>query len=389
MRNGGVWNARSRRGVVKAGGVVLAAAALVGTVGSPASAAQKGIDPAERRAGLRAVVEGGEASWSLGRIVEDGRTSWKGSAGVADRRGGAPADPDGRFRIGSITKTFTATVVLQLVGEGRIGLEDPVETHLPGVVPDGERITVRQLLNHTSGLFNYTDAPEHNMPVEEWVRAGRWQSYSAAGIVADAVGRAPYFPPGKGWKYSNTNYLLAGMLIERVTGRSWNKEVERRIARPLKLRDTTMPGTSVRIGGTHARNYTKLAGGPVDTTLLNPSEAGAGGAGVSTTADLARFHSALFKGELLRPAELREMKRTVKTDQGVRYGLGVQRLDNLNSLGCGEVWGHAGGIHGSVAFFFGDARGERQAVTSASLYGKPDLGALVGRMNKAVACSAS
>ncbi|MEU0687838.1 serine hydrolase domain-containing protein [Streptomyces uncialis] len=413
-------NALSRRGATRAGVLMLATAGLVGTLapqapaasaasatptavasgavasGAPASDAAApvrtvGVDPAERLRVLRTVVDSGAATWDMARIVEGGRTVWKGAAGTAVRGTGRQVDPDGRFRIGSITKTFTATVVLQLVGEGRMALDEPVETYLPGVLPDGRRITVRQLLNHTSGLYDYTDDPRY-VPVDDaglsrWVRSDRWRTYSAGRMVAEAVGRDPHFPPGQGWRYSNTNYLVAGMLVQRVTGRTWNQEVERRIVRPLGLRDTSMPASSPLIRGPHARNYTRLPSGPVDTTRLNPSVAGAGGAGISSTADLARFHSALFRGTLLRPAELTEMKRTVPTGLGVRYGLGVQRLDSLDGLGCGPLWGHAGGIHGSAANLFGDADGHRQGVTAVSLYGRADTNAIVTRMNEAVACT--
>ncbi|MFI6528340.1 serine hydrolase domain-containing protein [Streptomyces uncialis] len=400
-------NPMSRRAATRAGVLMLATAGLVGTLapqapaapatttavapGAGAPARVTGVDPAERLRVLRTVVDSGAATWDMARIVEGGRTVWKGAAGTAVRGTGRQVDPDGRFRIGSITKTFTATVVLQLVGEGRITLDEPVETYLPGVLPDGDRITVRQLLNHTSGLYDYTDDPRY-VPVDDaglarWVRTDRWRTYSAATMVAEASERAPHFPPGQGWRYSNTNYLVAGMLVQRVTGRTWNQEVERRIVRPLRLRDTSMPSASPLIRGPHARNYTRLPSGPVDTTELNPSVAGAGGAGVSSTADLARFHSALFRGTLLRPVELTEMKRTVPTGLGVRYGLGIQRLDSLDGLGCGPLWGHAGGIHGSAAYLFGDTDGHRQGVTAVSLYGRADTNAIVTRLNEAVACT--
>ncbi|MBP0448598.1 beta-lactamase family protein [Kitasatospora sp. RG8] len=336
---------------------------------------------------LQAVVDSGAVTWDLARVVADGRTVWKGAAGVSDLSGRRPVDPDGRFRIGSITKTFTATVVLQLVGEGRIRLDAPVETYLPGVVPNGAGISVRQLLNHTSGLFNYNDLPEY-VPVDqaglaEWVRVGRWRTFSAPAIVADATSHAPYFAPGRDFHYSNTNYLLAGMLIERTTGRSWNEEVERRIIRPLGLRDTSMPTTSPLLTGPHAHQYLVLASGPVDATLMNPSLAGAAGAGISTAADLARFQSALLGGGLLRPAELAEMKRTVDTHFGVAYGLGLMRFD---VVGCGELWGHLGGIRGNVSYFFGDPAGRRQVVTAGGLYGQVDSSEVFTDLNRAAAC---
>ncbi|MFI5619620.1 serine hydrolase domain-containing protein [Streptomyces sp. NPDC051567] len=395
MNNDRPWHVLSRRTATGAVAAVLATAGLVGAVAptavaAPASAAApvRGTpDPAARQGELRKVTDGKEATAALGRVVENGRTTWKGRAGVSDLNTSAPVDTDGRFRIGSITKTFTATTVLQLVGEGRIGLDEAIGTYLPGVVPGGDGITVRQILNHTSGIYSYTDDPTYHSGSEEWVKTGRWRAHSAQEIVAEAVKHPPYFAPGQGWHYSNTNYTLAGMLIERVTGRSWNEEVERRIVRPLHLKDTSMPGTSPFLRGAYARSYTKLASGPVDTTLINPSVAGAGGAGISSTADLARFHSALLRGKLLRPAELTEMKRTVETGLGVAYGLGIQRLDVLDNLGCGKLWGHAGGIQGNVAYVFGDAEGRRQGVTAAALYGDADAGAVIAQANKSVACT--
>ncbi|MEO3974097.1 serine hydrolase domain-containing protein [Streptomyces sp. CAU 1734] len=395
MKNARPRNALPRRVAIRAGAAVLAAAALSVTItpsaaaapaaAATAAAAERGADGA-RLAALRSLTDSRAATWGQARIVENGRTVWKGTAGVSRLGTGAPVNPDGRFRIGSITKTFTATAVLQLVGEGRIGLDDPVENHLPGVLPNGGGITVRQLLNHTSGLHDYTENPKYGYGSERWVRIDRWLSHSAKGIVAEATAKPPYFAPGEGWRYSNTNYTVAGMLIEKVTGRPWNKEVERRIVHPLGLRGTSMPHTSPLLPGPHARSYTELPSGPADTTLINPSVAGAGGAGISTTADLARFHSALLGGRLLRPAELTEMKRTVDTRLGIEYGLGIQRMDDLDHLGCGKVWGHGGFIQGNLAYLFGDEQGRRQSVSAAGLYGKQDLTAVGKKLSETGKC---
>ena len=165
-----------------------------------------------------------------------------------------PVPVHGRFRVGSITKTFVATVVLQLVGEGRLRLDDPVERWLPGVVPDGHRITVRQLLNHTSGFYDYLHTLP--MPPAQEFLDNRWRTWTAAELVQRAVAHPPTFePPGSAYAYSNTNYLLLGQIVEKVTGRSYGKEIERRIIRPLRLPGTSMPGTSPWIRGPHPHGY--------------------------------------------------------------------------------------------------------------------------------------
>ncbi|WP_081239602.1 serine hydrolase domain-containing protein [Streptomyces viridosporus] len=275
------------------------------------------------------------------------------TAGVADRRTGRAVHPRDKFRIASATKTFVSTVVLQLVGEGRLSLDDTVEALLPGVVTgngnDGSRITVRQLLNHTSGLFNYTaDFPAFTDAAA--FRAGRFDTWTDSRLVAIAMRHAPNFEPGTRWEYSNTNYTLAGMIIEKTTGHSWQREVTRRIIRPLDLRDTSAPVTHPAIPGRHLRGYSAFGGDrPIDVTLLNPSGAGAAGGMISTTADLTRFYSALMRGRLLAPAELTEMKTTVRAEEldvvwpGARYGLGLMRVD----LTCGgSYYSHAGDIPG-------------------------------------------
>ncbi|MGO4428014.1 serine hydrolase domain-containing protein, partial [Streptomyces sp. MCAF7] len=179
-------------------------------------------------------------------------------AGTAERGTGRPMPRNGRFRIGSAAKTFTATVVLQLVGEGRMSLEDTVEQWLPGVVRgndnDGSQITVRQLLQHTSGIRDVLpEIPALNSA--DGYRAERFRTYTPAELVRLAIQHPPNFSPGAGWSYSNTNYVLAAMIIHEVTGRSWVQEVNDRIIRPLGLRDTSTPGAFPFILGPHAHSY--------------------------------------------------------------------------------------------------------------------------------------
>ncbi|MGK4584369.1 serine hydrolase domain-containing protein [Kitasatospora sp. HPMI-4] len=363
------------RGVgVRAAIGVLAGATVVGVVAptalaatpAPAQLSAAPANPAldqELQAALDGAVAGQGNSAALAAVRVDGRTAWKGSAGVADLATGAPVNADGGFRIGSVTKTFVATVVLQLVGEHRVVLDDPIERYLPGVVPNGEHITVRQLLNHTSGIYNYLQDPR--LAVTSADDMWKWRKdYQPRGIVDIATSHAPNFEPGTKWSYSNTNYILAGMLIQQVTGHSWAEEVEHRIIRPLGLHHTSMPDTSTAIPGPHAHGYFKTPSGPVDVTVMNPSIAFSAGAGISTTADLARFNAALLGGRLLRPAELVEMKRTVQAAPGFDYGLGLFRVHST----CGELWGHDGGTPGFDTVVFGDPQARHQIVVSYNPY---------------------
>ncbi|MFF7455103.1 serine hydrolase domain-containing protein [Kitasatospora sp. NPDC008115] len=352
---------------MRAAAVALAGATVVTLAPAAVAAPRSGVDA---QAELRAFIADGSSTAAFAEVRQDGRRIWRGAAGTSDLATGQPVRSDGRFRIGSVTKAFVSTVVLQLVAEGRLRLDDPVERHLPGLVPNGDAISVRQLLNHTSGLFDYLEDPQFffrdEASLRDWVHgASRWQDYRPEQLAAVGVAHAPYFAPGQGWRYSNTNYVLAGMLIRKLTGNSWQREVERRIVRPLHLDDTAFPGSETGVRGPHAHAYAKLAEGPADITRLNPTVADAAGNGISTPADLNRFHTALFGGKLLRPAEQAELKRTVPTGSGhSSYGLGVAQAD----FGCGPLWGHDGGIPGWGTLLFGTADGKRQVALSYNPY---------------------
>jgi len=318
--------------------------------------------------------------------------SWKGTAGVADLRTGRERLPQDRYRVGSITKTFVATVLLQLEAEGRLSLDDTVEEWLPGLVRghghDGRRITLRQLLNHTSGIYNYTaDKGFQDKVFGDGFFQHRYDTWQPRQLVALAMGHRPDFPPGTDWNYSNTNFILAGMVVEKATWRSYGQEIGRRILRPLALRATSVPGTDARMPSPSGRAYSKLSEDPKakihDVTELNPSAAWAAGEMVSDSADLQRFYRALMKGQLLPRQQLKEMTTTVAMDPknpDARYGLGVM----WSRLSCGtEVWGHGGGIHGSSSGavttrdashslalnFNGDWSGETGAVVEAEFCG--------------------
>jgi D-alanyl-D-alanine carboxypeptidase len=303
------------------------------------------------------------------------------TTGVSDTATGRAARVTDKFRIASSTKAFVSTVMLQLVGEGRVSLDDTVEHWLPGVVDgngnDGNAITVRQLLNHTSGLFNYTaDFPA--ITTAAGFEADRYTTWTPRQLVGIAMRHAPDFAPGTQWEYSNTNYILAGMIVQKATGHTWQQEVTRRIIRPLSLRDTSAPDTSARISGQHLHGYSDFGeGGPViDVTDFNPSAAGSAGAMISTTGDLTRFFSALLGGKLLRPAQLAEMKTTVRAASldpvwpGARYGLGLMEIP----LTCGGVYySHAGDLSGYTTRDGVSADGRHAVVLEATGDGASDL----------------
>ena len=187
-------------------------------------------DPAALQRQLDGVVEAGTPG--VVALVRTGQQTWQGASGLGNLAAKRPARAGDRFRIGSVTKSFVATVALQLVGEDKFGLDDPLARWLPGLVPNGDDITVRQLLNHTSGLYDYTDdLPEPPRP------------FQPRQLVAIATGHRPLFVAGKRFSYSNTNYILAGLVIERVTGQRLATQLQQRIVGPLSLGDTEFPAT--------------------------------------------------------------------------------------------------------------------------------------------------
>ncbi|MEV7653358.1 serine hydrolase domain-containing protein [Streptomyces anulatus] len=283
-----------------------------------------------------------------GALVEtrDRRGSTVLTDGVADVERRTPLDPDSRFRIGSMTKTFTAAALLRLVEEERVHLDARVERYLPGVVRghgnDGRRITVRQLLQHTSGLPDFLDHLDPRDIVKDPL-AHR----DPLDLVNIALAHPPEFDPGAGWSYSNTGYLLVGMVIERVTGNTYAEEIQRSVIEPLCLGETSVPGDDPAIPGPHPRGYARPGDDAplLDVTAVNPSVGGAAGGIISSGSDVNRFLGALVGGDLLRPAQLREMMRTRPTggSDGRRYGLGLESKPLPRG---GRYWGHTGDFLG-------------------------------------------
>ncbi|GAA4196152.1 serine hydrolase domain-containing protein [Streptosporangium oxazolinicum] len=331
-------------------GLLVAVLTVTGTaMMNPASAADRDRGHREIQRVLDQAVAGGGGPGMVAELRDARTKPWFGTAGVADMTTGRKRHPGEHFRIGSLTKAFTGTVVLQLAAEGRLALDDTVATWLPGVVEehlgaDGTAITIRRLLNHTSGLPDAILGQEPPRPEE----------------------------PGTRFIYSKVNYNLAGMIVERATGAPLAEAIEHRIARPLHLGGTYLPGTEeTTIRGPHARHYSTLGEtGPGanihDVTEMDVSWAGAAGGMISTTSDLHRFLSALLGGRLLPPAQQEEMFTTVSTEGSdwvpdTGYGLGVysQRLP------CGvTVWGGGGFIQGSMSYAMGDRQGTRTLVSN-------------------------
>jgi D-alanyl-D-alanine carboxypeptidase len=277
-------------------------------------------------------------------------------AGLADKATGQLMEPQDHVHIGSITKTFVATVVLQLAAEGRLSLNDSVQKWLPGVITGHgyhpAQITIRQLLQQTSGIRDYTSYPGFLTP-QSLERT--WQPRQLVDLAL-RLG-----PPVHGWLYSNTNYILLGMIIQKVTGHSPITEIRCRILAPLGLHGTSFPLTSTQIPAPYAHGYY----GPIDVThLVNPSAAWTAGAMISTVDDVARFYRALLTGRLLPPEQERELLTTIPVDDpgelfAEHYGLGIYRVQ----LPCGTAWGHDGGYPGGFkTYAYTSPDGSRQAV---------------------------
>ncbi|GAA1602601.1 serine hydrolase domain-containing protein [Kribbella sancticallisti] len=367
-------------------GTALAGILTVTLMAAPAPALAVDMDEAhgnlterqELQRELDAVVAAGATS-ATAEITSIGQ-HLRASSGPAELGSNRPVPPQGRFRIGSESKTFIATVVLQLVAERRLQLDDTVESRLPGVVPQGDRITVRQLLNHSSGLFEVL-ATLPSPRSEEFLEL-RWRTWTTAELVARATAKPLLFDPGTKTKYNNTGYLLLGMLIERLTGNSYAHEIEKRIIRPLRLHATSLPGTDPAIRGPHAHGYLPIErdGKPqlLDITKINPSIMNAGGDMISTTRDLNRFFAALLGGRLLPGHLMREMQ-TPALDS--KFGLGIIRL----SLPCGTAWGKDGDAPGYSSTTFVSPRRDRQVTVSVT-WGAGDHGDAVDALVKAELC---
>jgi D-alanyl-D-alanine carboxypeptidase len=369
IETGGICKPRvwRRAGVAALASTLLTGAVLPGAavadsrVVSEAVAAQ---DRPDLQEAIQAIVDSGITGVQL--RVHDQRSHWVGSAGQRKLDETAKPPTDGRFRVGSVTKTFTATLMLQLVAEGKIELDVPAADYLPQYGVD-RRITVRMLLQHTSGLFNFTGeyypdgtvVPGIPWSGKEWVD-NRFHTYQPEELVRFALSKPARFAPGTAWSYSNTNYVLARLLIEKVTGSTYAEAMQQRLLRPLGLRGTSAPGTSPAILGPHAHGYYRYQDAgqwkTVDIARQNPSWISSAGDMISTTQDLHTFFSALLGGRLLPAPLLAEM---LTPHPASDYGLGVFTLRPDSNCSGTTLINHNGGVQGYATAMYSTPDGSR------------------------------
>lgn len=294
-----------------------------------------------------------EASAFLVRLTgPDGTRTF--CSGTADLDTGAPLHAGQHFRIGGVTKTFLAVAVLSLVAEGRIELDEPVERRLPGLLP--ATVTVRSLLDHTSGLVDESDVRYNDTA---WFLRHRFDTFTPDQLLARARSRPLTFPTGTRQQITRANYVALGMLVEQVTGRSYAEVIRDRVLRPVGLDHTYLPGDSPELPAPFVRGYDD----GVDVTRHSPSLHGAAGEMVSTVADLDRFLRALTAGDLLSSDIVREMYRVpdVPYAKGGRAFCGAG-LDSVTLPGDVTVWGMVGVVHGYLAGIVVGATPERRLV---------------------------
>jgi len=340
-----------------AAAIVVMLSVLAAGARSPALARERAPAQSPFQAAIQQLVADGVPG-AIG-YARDGGTVTVAASGLADLATKTPIAVGDRVRVGSLTKTFVATVVLQLAAEHLLSISDTVSRWLPGLVPGGAGITIRELLQHTSGIYSYTNDPGFlqalfSDPTRVW---------RPAELVRIAVAHPPVFPPGTSLAYSNTDYVLLGMIIQAATGHPVGQQLQARIFTPLGLRDTYLPYANPHLRTPYAHGYLlgqPGATGPADATVFGPSWAGAAGGIVSTAADLARFYTALLSGKLLPAAQLQQMMTTIPIPmgQGVGYGLGVESVP----LPCGTAWGHTGDFPGYFGNAFTTTGGSSQAV---------------------------
>ena len=281
-----------------------------------------------------------------------------GLAGYADRAAHVTMRAADRYRIASVSKAFVSVVILQLEAEGKLDIDDPVEKWLPALVPNGGSITLRELLNHTSGLFDYTA----DVAFGNTILANPGRLWTPRELLAYGFAHTPLFAPGTNYSYSNTNYILLGLVTEAVTAKSLGQSLQERIFTPLGLTATSLP-LDIALDATFVHGYVKLGTAPLldVTPLLSPSYAWAAGGIVSNARDVTTFYRGLLTGKLLPRTQLDEMEKP--SSVAGTYGLGI---DN-SFVTCGRTFGHNGDIPGWRNEVLATANGKRQAVVMVNV----------------------
>ncbi|WP_328388702.1 beta-lactamase family protein [Streptomyces sp. NBC_00400] len=329
-------------------GALAATAPVAPASGRTAAAASlPPLDPQALRASLTGLPEG-EVTGALLQVRGSG-DAWTGTSGVADIATRAPVNPRSYFRIGSISKVFTATVMLQLAAEGRVDLEAPARRSLPDLIPAAFKdVTIRQLLDHTSGLPP-ADAALDGDGTNEWFVGHRFRSWTPAEVVGAALRQPPQSPPGRVQQYNGINYFIAGLIVEKATGHSYAHEVRTRLTRPPGLRHTYVPDADdPALPAPHAHGYRSVTGSKDRRHLADVTEqspyAWAEGGMISTAGDLDRFLTALFRGRLLPPAQ-QKLVFAVPDPGSVANGSGNHHCASLTKPGDkGVPCFSAGGI---------------------------------------------
>jgi D-alanyl-D-alanine carboxypeptidase len=309
---------------------------------------------------VRIVRSGAPGVILAASVDEASSTATAGLADVSSGRAMAKSDP---FRIGSVTKTFTATLSLLLAEDGTLSLSDILENWLPGLVPNGSEISIQMLLNQTSGLFDYVDDPQV-FGVYETDPLYAWEPER---LIQIATSHPPLFSPGDRWAYSNTNYIILGRILEAVTDEPLDRLFTERLFAPFGLTETRL-ATNAELPADAVHGYLIDPGGRLaDSSAIDPSEGWAAGGIVSTVADVTRFYAALLAGRILDSDHLEVMLRTVPADDPLirAYGLGIYQ----HEVDCGLVWGHDGEIFGYQTFGFASSAGNR---TLVAMVNRPD-----------------
>jgi len=302
------------------------------------SSVQKQLDSA-----LDTTMKNADVPGAIVGVWVPGKGSWVATRGVADTATRKPVATGDLVKIGSITKTFVAMVVLQLVDQKIIGLDDPLSKYVT-TVPDAGQITIRQLLNHTSGLFDFLD----DEGFERAIIAKPGCKWTPAELVSLATSHPPYFAPGAGWHYSNTGYILLGMIVESVTGDRLANEVDRRIVKPLGLTNTFFP-SSADVAGPILTGYELVDGKLEKVPRFDPSVGWASSAMVSDLADMKTWVRALAEGTLLSQESQAQRLNTITTAPGSpQYGLGMMRNTDYTN----DLLGHDGNAFGFTCASF-------------------------------------
>lgn len=365
-------------GVATLGAVVLSLLTVPAQAAPVAPAA--GPDTTGLRKVLRTALTQG-APGAFARIDDNGKVHHL-AEGVADRSTKRALGTGDRIRVGSVTKTFTAVVLLQLVDEGKLKLDTSVNTYLPGLLPD-KKITVRHVLSHRSGLYDYANTLFS--PSVSGFEKVRNKVYTYRQLMDLSLAKPLTNKPGAAYSYSNANFVVAGMLIEELTKKSVATEYQNRIIKPLKLADTFYVHPKNTIPGKFSRGYMTVdsTGKKLDSTLQTTSWAQSAGALVSSAKDLNKFLSALVQGKLTSAAQLEEMLKWTPVNSTQAYGLGLRRRD----LSCGaSVYGHTGTVQGYYTWAFTSKTGKRSVTSFANTSNNGTVYATVNRTLESTFC---